>query len=101
MPGAYLARDIINFGISELGFDGDEFVHELVDGIIGDNYPLPDRMLPHMEKIVHDYLVQEMKYDISGKYGDVEIFAVEGATAAMCYIFDSLMANELLKKEIP
>nr|SUY25959.1 aspartate aminotransferase [Clostridioides difficile] len=39
-----------------------------------------------------------MKYDISGKYGDVEIFAVEGATAAMCYIFDSLMANELLKK---
>lgn len=98
MPGAYLARDIINFGISELGFDGDEFVHELADGIIGDNYPLPDRMLPHMEKIVHDYLVQEMKYDISGKYGDVEIFAVEGATAAMCYIFDSLMANELLKK---
>ncbi len=100
MPGAYLARDIINFGINELGFDGDEFVHELADGIIGDNYPLPDRMLPHMEKIVHDYLVQEMKYDISGKYGDVEIFAVEGATAAMCYIFDSLMANELLKKEI-
>ncbi|HHQ8633352.1 TPA: aspartate 4-decarboxylase [Clostridioides difficile] len=98
MPGAYLARDIINFGINELGFDGDEFVHELADGIIGDNYPLPDRMLPHMEKIVHDYLVQEMKYDISGKYGDVEIFAVEGATAAMCYIFDSLMANELLKK---
>lgn len=39
-----------------------------------------------------------MKYDISGKYGDVEIFAVEGATAAMCYIFDSLMANELLKR---
>jgi aspartate 4-decarboxylase len=98
MPGAYLAREIIDFGINEYGFDRDEFVHELSDGIIGDNYPLPDRMLPHIEKIVHDYLVKEMKYDIDGECGDVEIFAVEGATAAMCYVFDSLMANELLQK---
>ncbi|MGL5507913.1 MAG: aspartate 4-decarboxylase, partial [Paraclostridium sp.] len=29
---------------------------------------------------------------------EFDIFAVEGATAAMCYIFDSLMANELLRK---
>ncbi|MBU5307654.1 aspartate 4-decarboxylase [Clostridioides mangenotii] len=98
MPGAHLAKEIIEYGIDELGFDKDEFIYELADGIIGDNYPLPDRMLPHIEKIVHDYLVKEMKYDINGKYGDVEIFAVEGATAAMCYIFDSLMANELLKR---
>ncbi|MBS5787587.1 MAG: aspartate 4-decarboxylase [Clostridioides difficile] len=98
MPGAHLAKEIIEYGIDELGFDKDDFIYELADGIIGDNYPLPDRMLPHIEKIVHDYLVKEMKYDINGKYGDVEIFAVEGATAAMCYIFDSLMANELLKR---
>ena len=38
-----------------------------------------------------------MKYDIN-KGGKLNIFAVEGATAAMCYIFDSLMANELLRK---
>lgn len=55
-------------------------------------------MLPHIEKIVHDYLVQEMKYNIDDEYGDIQVFAVEGATAAMCYIFDSLMANELLKR---
>ena len=98
MPGAFLLKNIVNYGITEMGFDPDEFVHELADGIIGDNYPLPDRMLPHIEKIVHDYLVQEMKYNIDDEYGDIQVFAVEGATAAMCYIFDSLMANELLRR---
>ena len=97
LPGAQLLRSIIDYGINELKFDGDEFVHELADGIIGDNYPVPDRMLPHLEKIVHNYLVQEMKYDTESG-GKMDIFAVEGATAAMCYIFDSLMANELLRK---
>ena len=97
MPGASLLKNIIDYGINELNFDGDDFVHELADAIIGDNYPVPDRMLPHLEKIVHDYLVQEMKYD-TDLGGNLDIFAVEGATAAMCYIFDSLMANELLRK---
>ena len=68
MPGAFLLKNIVNYGITEMGFNPDEFVHELADGIIGDNYPLPDRMLPHIEKIVHDYLVQEMKYNIDDEY---------------------------------
>lgn len=97
MPGVNLLKSIIDYGINELKFDGDSFIYELTDAIIGDNYPVPDRMLPHIEKIVHDYLIQEMKYDIN-LGGNLEIFAVEGATAAMCYIFDSLMANELLRK---
>ena len=97
MPGSSLAKAIIDYGINELNFNGDEFVYELADGIIGDNYPFPDRMLPHIERIVHDYLVKEMKYD-TNLGGDINVFAVEGATAAMCYIFDSLMANELLRK---
>ena len=37
-------------------FEPDAFVHELVDSIIGDNYPVPDRMLVHNERIVHEYL---------------------------------------------
>lgn len=97
MPGADLAKKIVDFGVNVLNFNKDEFVHELADGIIGDNYPFPDRMLPHCEKIVHDYLIQEMKYDTK-LGGKIDVFAVEGATAAMCYIFDSLMANELLRK---
>lgn len=97
MPGAKLAKEIVDYGIEEFDFDPDSWVFELADGIIGDNYPFPDRMLTHIERIVKEYLIKEMKYDTK-LGGPLSIFAVEGATAAMCYIFDSLMANELLKK---
>lgn len=95
-PGMELLVKIIEYGIKK-GFDPDSYVYELADGIIGDNYPSPDRMLTYIESIVHDYLVKEMcSGDMSNNKFD--IFAVEGATAAMCYIFDSLKANELLCK---
>ena len=97
MPGIDTLKDIITYGINDLKFDPDDFLHELTDAIIGDNYPFPDRMLIHIEQIVKEYLKREMKYDIQ-KGGDFNVFAVEGATAAMCYIFDSLIANNLLLK---
>lgn len=87
----------LRFGVEEMGFHQDAFVHELVDSIIGDNYPVPDRMLKHNEALVHAYLVQEMCNNKPPK-GQYDLFAVEGGTAAMCYIFDSLMVNGLLKK---
>jgi aspartate 4-decarboxylase len=94
-PGVELLKRIIDYGINTLNFEADAWVHELSDAIIGDNYPVPDRMLMHIEKVVHEYLVQEMCYNKPPK-GRFNIFAVEGATAAMCYIFDTLIANELL-----
>lgn len=95
-PGIELLKIIIDYGITVQGFEPDDWVHELADGIIGDNYPYPDRMLIHVEKVVHDYLAQELcsKCPPEGKF---DLFAVEGATAAMCYIFDSLIANNLLQ----
>jgi aspartate 4-decarboxylase len=96
-PGVELLRRIIDYGINKLNFEPDAWVHELCDAIIGDNYPVPDRMLIHIEKVVHEYLVQEMCYNKPPK-GRFNIFAVEGATAAMCYIFDTLIANELLSR---
>lgn len=95
-PGIELLKQIIDYGINKLGFEADIWIHELADGIIGDNYPVPDRMLIHMEKIVHDYLVKEMAY--STKQDEFRVFAVEGATAAMCYIFDTMIANELIQR---
>jgi aspartate 4-decarboxylase len=94
-PGAKLLRDSFNYGVKNLNFDPDTFAHELADGVIGDMYPVPDRMLRCTERIVHEYLAQEM---CAGKppAGRFDIFAVEGGTAAMCYIFDSLMLNFLL-----
>ncbi len=86
---------MVRFAIKTFKFEPDAFVHELVDSIIGDNYPVPDRMLVHNERIVHEYLMWAMcgKPHPSGKF---DIYAVEGGTAAMCYIFKSLKANRLL-----
>ncbi|MEQ8156218.1 MAG: aspartate 4-decarboxylase [Clostridiaceae bacterium] len=97
LPGIKLIEEIIDYGIRENNFSEDEWVYELADAIIGDNYPVPGRILKHIEKIVHAFLVQEMCYN-KPPAGRFNIFAVEGATAAMCYIFDSLIANELLSR---
>ncbi|RUR37244.1 aspartate 4-decarboxylase [Clostridium perfringens] len=96
-PAIELLEKIINYGINKKGFNPDDFLYELCDAIIGDNYPYPDRMLPHIESIVHDYLLKELCYLPPSK--KFKLFAVEGATAAMCYIFDSLIANELLQRK--
>src|SRR5712671_992741 len=95
MPGADFLGSMVKFAIKTFKFEPDAFVHELVDSIIGDNYPVPDRMLVHNERIVHEYLMWAMcgKPHPSGKF---DLYAVEGGTAAMCYIFKSLKANRLL-----
>lgn len=95
-PGVDFLQRALNFAEDLFGFDRDAFLYELVDGVIGDQYPSPDRMLVHAEKVVHEYLLREMS---GGKRpaGKFDLFAVEGGTAAMCYIFDSLVANQLLK----
>jgi aspartate 4-decarboxylase len=95
MPGVDFLTSMLSFAIKRFGFNPDAFVHELVDSIIGDNYPVPDRMLVHNERIVHEYLMWAMcgEPKPAGKF---DIYAVEGGTAAMCYIFKSLKANRLL-----
>jgi aspartate 4-decarboxylase len=95
MPGADFLSSMVKFAIKTFGFDPDAFVHELVDSIIGDNYPVPDRMLVHNERIVHEYLMWAMCGTPRPK-GKFDLYAVEGGTAAMCYIFKSLKANRLL-----
>lgn len=74
--------------------DPDEFIFELVDGIIGDHYPTPPRILKYTEIITRDYL----RWAMGG--GDdktvYDVFATEGGTAGMCYAFDSLKQNFLL-----
>ena len=96
-PGAKLLREAFNYGVKTMNFDADTFAHELAEGIIGCMYPVPDRMLRCTERIVHEFLIQEM---CGGKIppGRFDLFAVEGGTAAMCYIFDSLMLNFLLRR---
>jgi aspartate 4-decarboxylase len=95
MAGASFLSSMLAYATKTFKFEPDAFVHELVDSIIGDNYPVPDRMLVHNERIVHEYLMWAMcgQPRPAGKF---DLYAVEGGTAAMCYIFKSLKANRLL-----
>lgn len=97
MPGITLLKQLFKMGVKEKGFSADEFAMELAEGVIDDQYPVPDRMLTHTERIVRDYLMQEMCGGKPTRTG-FDLFAVEGGTAAICYIFDSLMENGLLRK---
>src|SRR5262245_9537624 len=96
-PGADLLARSFDYGVRELKFDPDTFAYELTESIIGCMYPVPDRMLRCTERIVHEFLAREM---CGGQPppGTFDLFAVEGGTAAMCYIFDSLMLNRLLHR---
>jgi len=49
MPGASFLQAMVPWAVKKFGFDPDKFVHELADSIIGDHYPVPDRMLVHNE----------------------------------------------------
>lgn len=95
LPGATSLSAMIKWTIQHFGFEPDKFVHELVDAINGDNYPVPDRMLVHNEQVVREYLQWAMCGDPKPA-GKFNIYAVEGGTAAMCYIFKSLKSNRLV-----
>jgi len=95
--GIKTLRDTWEYGTGKLKFNADTFAYELAQGIIGDLYPVPGRMLRCCERIVHEFLAREM-CDNRPPAGKFDIFAVEGGTAAMCYIFDTLMQNELLHR---
>jgi aspartate 4-decarboxylase len=95
MPGASFLSAMVPYAVKTFKFEPDAFVHELVDSIIGDNYPVPDRMLVHNERIAQEYLSWAMCGN-PRPAGKFDLYAVEGGTAAMCYIFKSLKANRLL-----
>jgi aspartate 4-decarboxylase len=91
---AFLAAAIA-YGRDRLGFGGDGFVHELVDGTLGCHYPVPVRMLTHAERVVRDYLRKELGLGPDGAEA-IDLFAVEGATAGITYLFNSLRENTLI-----
>ena len=97
MPGASFLKAMVPWAVRKFDFAPDAFVHELIDSIIGDHYPVPDRMLVHNEQIVHEYLMWAMCGEPRPK-GKFKLYAVEGGTAAMCYIFKSLKCNRILNQ---
>ncbi|WP_327269445.1 bifunctional aspartate transaminase/aspartate 4-decarboxylase [Streptomyces sp. NBC_01218] len=98
LPGMELLQASFELAVKRFGFDPDAFVHEMADSSIGDNYPVPDRILHHTERIVRAYVADEMFDHRPPADQNLSLFATEGGTAAMCYIFDSLMKNGILAK---
>ena len=94
------AADLLHGAFTYLvgkGADPDDLALEWAEAAVGDQYPTPDRILRHTEVIVQDYLAQEMGETECGKL-KFDLFACEGGTAGMCYAFDSLQQNHLLRK---
>ena len=78
-------------------FDEDKemWLDAMLDYVIGDNYPNPVRCLKACEQPIKAYLNQEL---FSSEAQPFDIFAVEGGTAGICYLFDTLANNYLLEK---
>ena len=96
VPGIAFLAGAVSYVRDQLGLSGTDFLYEMCEGILASNYPVPDRMLKLSEVIVGQYLRREM----IGKYpfvGEFDIFAVEGGTAAMTYIFNTMKQNHLIK----
>jgi aspartate 4-decarboxylase len=94
--GVRFLRSAISYIKDQLGLDRDAFLSEMVDAFLGCTYPTPPRMLAHTEEIVKAYLAQEM-FGTQPRGGDFSVFATEGGTAGMTYIFQSLRENLLIK----
>lgn len=89
-------KKAVSYAINDLKLDAEAFLKEIADGIIGNNYPVPSRCLVNSEVVIRAYLESTLfggeKVD-----GKTLVFPTEGGTAAMCYIFDALAHNGLLK----
>jgi aspartate 4-decarboxylase len=96
VPGIDFLRGAVSYVRDQLGLSAGDFLYEMCEGILASNYPVPDRMLKLSEIIVGQYLRREM----IGKHpfvGEFDVFAVEGGTAAMTYIFNTMRENHLIK----
>ena len=95
VPGVAFLNAAVSYVRDQLGLSTAAFLHELASGILACNYPTPPRILSITEIIVRHYLEREL---IGGplRSGGADLFAVEGGTAGITYVFNTLRENRLL-----
>ncbi|MCP4328130.1 MAG: bifunctional aspartate transaminase/aspartate 4-decarboxylase [Alphaproteobacteria bacterium] len=93
--GVRFLESAVSYVRDQMGLDREGFLFEAVGAFLGCTYPTPPRMLRHCEEIVKAYLSKEM-YGQKARGGDFSLFATEGGTAAMTYIFQTLRENRLI-----
>jgi len=95
--GSEFLQNAVAYAEQQLGIPPADLLLEFSDAIIGNHYPVPDRMLKHCETICAAYIRKEFG---AGRPFDrpFDLFATEGGTAAMTYVFQTLKENKLLQK---
>ena len=93
---AFLSR-AVSYVRDQLGLSASGFLHEMVEGILGCYYPDPPRMLKTAEEIVKHYIAKELIGSFQPS-SSLDLFATEGATAAIAYVFNSLKQNAIVRK---
>lgn len=83
-PGATLLKGTYEYLVTEKGVDENELVYEWAEGVIGDQYPVPDRILKYTEMLVRDYLDQD--YVITSPLREYSIFSLPRAELPPCVI---------------
>ena len=83
-------REALKYAEKEFNIPSDDLVYELADNALGAFYPSPPRCSVQTEKIVRAYIADVLCPHDKLPHGKFDIFATEGATAAMIYVFNSL-----------
>lgn len=97
LPGVNFLKRAYEYALTELSADADDLVYEWTDGIVGDHYPTPPRILNYTEIIIRKFLDWAICAG-NPPQDTFHLFAVEGSTAGMCYSFDVLKQNFLLNE---
>ncbi|MGX4686976.1 aspartate 4-decarboxylase [Vagococcus sp. JNUCC 83] len=93
--GALFLHNVLTNGTNFFGIHQYEWLDKMLDYSLGDNYPNPVRCLEACESPIKHYLDKEL---FSSKSESFDIFPVEGGTAGICYLFDTLINNFILNK---
>jgi len=93
---AKFLQQALDYVTGNLHQDRQSVIAEWTNGAIGNNYPVPSRVLQHTEVILNHYL-QATLYNDTPLADQTRLFPTEGGTAAIVYIFNSLKENKLIQ----
>lgn len=97
--GVDFLKKAVDFSIQKFKFEADDFVFTLSDAALGDYYPDPPRIFPLFEKILTKYLNDVLGLKGNPKSESFNLFATEGGSAAMVYLFKSFKINKIIKQK--
>ncbi|CEF57183.1 aspartate 4-decarboxylase [Acetobacter ghanensis] len=96
VPGVSFLRRALSYVRDQMGLPADWFFAGADIGHFRVRLPNPTRMLRYAEKVVRHYLLHEMAGGTMPEH-TTDLFALEGGTAAISYIFASLRQNGLIR----